>query len=186
MNQLRFYLVARHPSSLFQNSVFRLRHSRLLTISICIFLNVCNENMLLNNNICLERSLRCWTSWRWFQWWVRCSESDNVKRRDRRGYIDTISNPAYFFANHESKFVLKMKWVINQIRIKSLCQLLFLIVIQFFRRESSSQIISECALSFILFYFILSLQKKRWKMQYPILAAFSWQFAQLFIFSGWN
>ena len=23
---------------------------------------VCNENMLLNNNICLERSLRCWTS----------------------------------------------------------------------------------------------------------------------------
>ena len=30
------------------------------------------------------------------------SESDNVKRRDRRGYIDTISNPAYFFANHES------------------------------------------------------------------------------------
>ena len=24
------------------------------------------------------------------------SESDNVKRRDRRGYIDTISNPAYF------------------------------------------------------------------------------------------
>ena len=40
------------------------------------------------------------------------SESDNVKRRDRRGYIDTISNPAYFFANHESEFVLKMKWVI--------------------------------------------------------------------------
>ena len=26
------------------------------------------------------------------------SESDNVKRRDRRGYIDTISNPAYFFS----------------------------------------------------------------------------------------
>ena len=25
------------------------------------------------------------------------SESDNVKRRDRRGYIDTILNPAYFF-----------------------------------------------------------------------------------------
>ena len=24
------------------------------------------------------------------------SESDNVKRRDRRGYIDTISNPAHF------------------------------------------------------------------------------------------
>ena len=23
---------------------------------------VCNENMYLNNNICLERSLRCWTS----------------------------------------------------------------------------------------------------------------------------
>ena len=39
------------------------------------------------------------------------SESDNVKRRDRRGYMDTISNPA-FFANHESEFVLKMKWVI--------------------------------------------------------------------------
>ena len=33
------------------------------------------------------------------------SESDFVKRRDRRGYIDTISNPAYFcFANHESEF----------------------------------------------------------------------------------
>ena len=64
------------------------------------------------------------------------SESDNVKRRDRRGIIDTITNPAYFFANHESKFVLKMKWVINQIRIKSLCQLLFLIVIQFFFDEN--------------------------------------------------
>ena len=25
------------------------------------------------------------------------SESDNVKRRDRRGYIHTNSNPAYFF-----------------------------------------------------------------------------------------
>ena len=25
------------------------------------------------------------------------SESDHVKRRDRRGYIDTTSNPAYFF-----------------------------------------------------------------------------------------
>ena len=25
------------------------------------------------------------------------SESDNVKRRDRRGIIDTITNPAYFF-----------------------------------------------------------------------------------------
>ena len=24
------------------------------------------------------------------------SELDNVKRRDRRGYIDTISNPAHF------------------------------------------------------------------------------------------
>jgi hypothetical protein len=24
------------------------------------------------------------------------SESDNVKRRDRRGYIDLISNPAHF------------------------------------------------------------------------------------------
>ena len=44
----------------------------------------------------MERSLRCWTSWRWFQWRIRCSESDNVKRQDRRGYIDTISNPAYF------------------------------------------------------------------------------------------
>ena len=41
------------------------------------------------------------------------SESDNVKRRDCRGYIDTISNPAYFFfANHESEFDLKMKWMI--------------------------------------------------------------------------
>ena len=36
------------------------------------------------------------------------SESDSVKRRDRRGYIDTISNPAYFcFANHESEFVFE-------------------------------------------------------------------------------
>ena len=87
------------------------------------------------------------------------SESDIVKRRDRRGYIDTTSNPAYFFANHESEFVLKMKWVINQIRIKSLCQLLFLIVIHFFRRESSSQIISECDLSFILFNFLIMMKE---------------------------
>ena len=82
------------------------------------------------------------------------SESDNVKRRDRRGYIDTISNPAYFFANHESKFVLKMKWVINQIRIKSLCQLLFLIVIQFFptRIELSNNLRMRSKFHFILFF----------------------------------
>ena len=92
------------------------------------------------------------------------------------------------FANHESKFVLKIKWMINEIRIKSLCQLIFRIVIQFFRRESSSQIISECDLSFILFYFFTSKEKISpwWKMQFPILAAVFWQFAQLFKFSGWN
>ena len=37
------------------------------------------------------------------------SESDNVKRRDRRGYIDTILNPAHFFTNYESKFAFLQK-----------------------------------------------------------------------------
>ena len=58
------------------------------------------------------------------------------------------------FANHESEFVLKMKWVINQIRIKSLCQLLFLIVIQFFptRIELSNNLRMRSKFHFILFY----------------------------------
>ena len=62
--------------------------------------------------------------------------------------------PLIFFANHESKFVLKMKWVINQIRIKSLCQLLFLIVIQFFptRIELSNNLRMRSKFHFILFY----------------------------------
>ena len=57
-------------------------------------------------------------------------------------------------ANHESKFVLKMKWVINQIRIKSLCQLLFLIVIQFFptRIELSNNIRMRSKFCFTLFF----------------------------------
>ena len=90
-------------------------------------------------------------------------ESDNVKRRDRRGIIDTITNPAYFFANHESKFVLKMKWVINQIRIKSLCQLLFLIVIQFFptRIELSNNLRMRSKFHFILFYFFTPKEKMK-------------------------
>jgi len=58
----------------------------------------------------------------------------------------------------------------------------------FFWRASSSQIISECDLSFTLFNFLTSKENilPWWKMQYPILAAFSWQFAQLFKFSGCN
>ena len=41
-----------------------------------------------------------------------------------------------------------MEWVINPIGNTSLCQLLFPIVMQFLRPESSSQSISECDLSF--------------------------------------
>ena len=41
-----------------------------------------------------------------------------------------------------------MERVINPIEITSLCQLLFPIVMQFLRPESSSQSISECDLSF--------------------------------------
>ena len=66
--------------------------------------------------------------------------------------------PLIFFANRESKFVLKMNWVINEIRIKSLCQLLFLIVIQFFstRIELSNNIRVRSK-----FYFILLFHSKR-------------------------
>ena len=110
------------------------------------------------------------------------SESDNVKRRDRWGYIDTISNPAHF---RELWIIirLKMKWVINRHEIISLCQLLFPIVMKFLRPESSSQIISECDLCFFLqqktYY-----QDERCKLQ--SLQHFAWKFAQLFKFSGRN
>jgi len=64
-------------------------------------------------------------------------ESDNVKRRDRRGYIDLILNPAHFRVLW-IQIRFKMERVINPIEITSLCQLLFPIVMQFLRPESSS------------------------------------------------
>jgi hypothetical protein len=74
------------------------------------------------------------------------SESDHVKRRDRRGYIDLISKPAHCSVVW-IQIRFKMEWVISHIGITSRCQLLFKIMMQILRPESSSQIISECDLS---------------------------------------
>ena len=62
------------------------------------------------------------------------SESDKDKRRDRRGYIDTISKPAHFRDLYIQN-CLKMELGINQIGITFLFQLLFPIVMQLLRTE---------------------------------------------------